>query len=101
MKKIGIDLDGVGYAWDKTARFLIKHYWGVDFPPSQSSYSIKDNVPSHIYDWLWSAAVDKGLYRHGHMLKGYKEALDELSTIKGLHMAIITARPVKARVDTL
>lgn len=98
--RVGVDLDGVGYAWDKTARFLLKWHKGYDLPPSQTWDSIQEAVSPEDWKWLWSeAVVNHGLYRHGHLLKGFKEAMDTLDTRHDV--VILTARPSKARQDTL
>lgn len=98
--RIGVDLDGVGYAWDKTARFLLKWHHGWDLPESQTWDSIQEAVDKDAWQWLWSDAITKhGLYRHGHLLKGFKEAMDALDARHDV--VILTARPSKARQDTL
>lgn len=98
--RLGVDLDGVGYAWDKTARFLLKWHKEYTLPPSSEWDSIQNSISKEDWKWLWSDAITQhGLYRHGHILKGYKEALDLLA-IKH-KIVLITARPKIATIDTL
>jgi 5' nucleotidase, deoxy (Pyrimidine), cytosolic type C protein (NT5C) len=104
---IGLDLDGVVYQWDKTARYMIRRRI-VDrgeIPPEELSMPskswswIEDYAPKQDWDWLWSEAISQGLYRYGHVESGAIEGVRELNQLGDV--VAITARPKEAVHDTL
>jgi uncharacterized HAD superfamily protein len=99
--RLGIDMDGVVYDWEGTARFLLKWHHNYDLPVSCRWDFIKDNIENNDWQWLWSAGVKKyGLFRHGDCYRGTFEALRELDKA-GHDIVIITKRPKEAAKDTL
>ena len=106
--RIGVDLDGVCYHWERTARYLLRERlpnspYTQDGPLGKVSDSW-DYIPRHVaaahWKWLWNEGVKQGLFRHGHVIKGAIEGLQEL-TRDGHEVIIITHRPKQAVNDTL
>lgn len=98
--RIMVDLDGVCYDWDSTARFLLNHHFGYVFGPETLSwYFLRDAVAPEHWAWLWSEGVSLGLFRHGHLYRGTAEALDNLAGLGRL--VVVTHRPESATRDTL
>lgn len=105
--KIGVDIDGVLYQWDKTARYMLRNVLpdspyapggklGVE---SQSWSWIEENVAKEHWHWLWDQGVKLGLFRHGHLFPGVIEAMRRLAAVGDV--IIITHRPKSAVQDTL
>jgi len=102
--RIALDLDGVVYQWDKTARYMLRTMRGYDDAPSlkmesQSWDHIQENVEEDDWRWLWTEGVDLGLFRYGHLYPGSIEAIRHLARL-GL-VEVVTQRPVSATQDTL
>lgn len=108
MKRIGIDLDGVVYEWDKTARYMLREV----YPGPLTEYSrhlltyesrswdyIMDSVPEQAWDWLWTEGVRLGLFRYGHVVQGAVNGVRQLAL--GADVEVITHRPANAVEDTL
>jgi 5'(3')-deoxyribonucleotidase len=98
--RIAIDLDGVLYDWEGTARFLLREYRDVDLPISTHWEAIKEAIPDDDWQWLWNAGPKLGLFRNGHMIKGAKRAFDDIKNL-GHHPVLLTARRKSAVLDTL
>lgn len=96
--KIGVDLDGVVYNWGDTVRYLIKHYHGIDLPPSTHWNFIEQNIPESVWDWLWTEGIELGMFKYGNTIKGSIEGLREIAGLGELE--IITHRPRQAMKDT-
>lgn len=104
---IGLDLDGVMYQWDSTARFMLRQRItakGANPPtelffPSLNYNSIQDMVSPADWDWLWSGAIEDGLYRYGHVEQGAMAGAKALSNLGDL--VVITSRPKAAVNDTI
>jgi uncharacterized HAD superfamily protein len=105
--RIGIDLDGVCYHWEKTARYMLREilpnspYKGdpsLERPSTGWDY-IEHNVAPEHWKWLWSEGVKLGLFRYGHMFKGTIEAVRKLAQLGDI--IVITHRPAAAVPDTL
>lgn len=104
--RIGVDLDGCLYEWDKTARYMLRNIRKVS-----SAYHnrlkkesihwdyIQSNCSKQDWDWLWKEGVELGLFRYGHLVTGAIEALRELSEVADL--VVITHRPKSVTQDTL
>lgn len=97
--EVWVDLDGVVYHWDKTARYLIERYHGIKLGPSTHWDYIKEQVPPEVWKWLWSEGISLGLFRHGHLVKGAKDGLESLLYL-GTRLVAATARPFSRRVIT-
>jgi len=104
---IGLDLDGVCYKWDETARYMLRQRImakGANPPaelffPSQTYNSIQEIVSPGDWKWLWTGAISEGLYRYGHVVNGAIEGVRELSLLGDV--VAITHRPQGAVHDTL
>lgn len=97
--RIGVDLDGVLYRWDDTARHMLRERFGLELSESQAWDYIKDNVPEDAWRWLWTKGVHEGLFRHGSLYKGAADAMRRLC--KEHDVVVITKRPRSAVRDTL
>jgi 5'(3')-deoxyribonucleotidase len=98
---IAVDLDGVVYEWDRTARYMLRTFRGLTHlnTPSSSWDHIQQNCGLDDWHWLWTEGVKRGLFRYGHMMTGARIALDELSDRYGL--VVVTHRPSSAVMDTV
>lgn len=109
--RIGLDIDGVMYKWDKTARYMLREVlpnspykygkygdWNLD-QESTSWNSIQNRVLKEHWDWLWTEGVRLGLFRYGHLYPGTIQAVRELATLG--EVVAITHRPKQAVNDTL
>lgn len=105
--RIALDLDGVCYAWDKTARYMLRKKiaaTGQVIPPelfrdSQHWNEIEEVVGPENFQWLWTDGVRDGLFRYGHCYTGAIEGVTELCEMGDVH--IVTARPKTAYKDTI
>jgi 5'(3')-deoxyribonucleotidase len=101
--RFGIDIDGVMYMWDKTARYMLRTQRGYTRDqlgrPSRYWNEIKDIVENNDWQWLWSEGVRKGLFRYGHLYTGTIEAITALNILGDC--VILTHRPREAVQDTL
>lgn len=96
----GIDLDGVVYRFDATARFLLKWHFGIDVPVPNRWDGVKEAAGREAWRWLWNNGIKHhGLFRHGHLYKGSVEALKELARLGDV--VIVTSRPNLAKLDTM
>lgn len=106
--KIGLDIDGVMYMWQKTACYMIREV----LPNSpykhrkdlcEENWSgwnwLKDQVAPEHWDWLWTEGVRLGLFRYGHLYPGTIQAVRRLAEIGDV--MLITHRPKQAVNDTL
>jgi len=103
--RIGLDIDGVMYKWDKTARYMLREVL-PDSPYKETLKQeaqhwdwIKDNVSPEHWDWLWTEGVRLGLFRYGHLYSGTIQAVRKLATLG--EVVLITHRPKQAVNDTL
>lgn len=103
--RIALDIDGVMYMWEKTARYMLREvlpnspYKEVLQQESTGWDWIKQQVlPGH-WEWLWKQGVELGLFRYGHNYPGTIQAVRELATIG--EVILITHRPKVAVNDTL
>lgn len=105
---IGLDLDGVVYDWDRTARYMIRrHIEERGEKPAPELYQsaqdwnwIKRYTPSQDWKWLWSdEGIEHGVYRYGNVITGAIEGVRELTSLGDV--VAITARPKNAVHDTL
>ena len=105
--RIGLDIDGVIYAWDKTARYMMREVLPNSpykddprFREDSPSWNwIQDNVDPKHWDWLWSEGVRLGLFKHGHLFPGAIVGIRELATLGDI--VLITHRPAQAVGSTL
>lgn len=107
MIRIGVDIDGVMYEWEKTARYMLREIlpnspYTKDGPLGQQSTAwgyIDGHVSKEHWKWLWSEGVKLGLFRHGHVVPGTIKGVRALAEIGDV--IIITHRPRSAVNDTL
>jgi uncharacterized HAD superfamily protein len=105
--RIGLDLDGVVYNWDKTARYMIRtriENRGETPPPELLQESadwdwIQNHVSEEDWRWLWREGTREGVYRYGHVIKGAIEGVQKLAELGDV--TVITSRPKDAVNDTL
>lgn len=103
--RIGIDIDGVCYKWDKTARYMLRDvlpnspYKETLQIESQKWDWIKENVSPEHWEWLWTEGIKLGLFRYGHLYPGTIQAIRHLATLGDV--VFITHRPKEAVTDTL
>jgi 5'(3')-deoxyribonucleotidase len=102
--RFGVDVDGVLYQWDKTARYMLRTMKGysADGPlgqPSTHWNSIQEHVSKEDWAWLWNSGVRLGLFRYGHLYTGAIEGVRALSGMGDV--VVITHRPRSAVQDTL
>lgn len=100
--RICIDLDGVLYEWERTARYMLREMRGCIWltVPSRDWNSIEDNVTPEDWDWLWSEGVKQGLFRYGHVVTGAVLGLRKLYD-QGHELVVVTHRPSSAVGDTM
>lgn len=100
--RIVVDLDGVCYEFDKTARYMLRTYRGCTGMKLDAQYwdDIKDRVTKRDWQWLWSEGVQLGLFRYGHMVQGARVGLTSLSA-SGHEIIFATHRPKSAVQDTV
>lgn len=103
--RIGVDIDGVMYHWDKTARYMLREvlpdspYKDALNEPGLYWNHIQDQVSKEHWSWLWSEGVRLGLFRHGHLFKGTIVAMRQLAELGDV--IAITHRPKAAVNDTM
>lgn len=105
--RIGLDIDGCMYQWDKTARYMLREVlpnspYKRDGPLGHASlhwdYIMQNVDPAH-WKWLWTEGVRLGLFRHGHLFPGAIQAVRALAELGDV--VVITHRPKAAVDDTL
>lgn len=96
--RCGIDLDGVVYNWESTARRLLSQHTGVTLPMSTHYDSLKDAVTPEDWAWLWRHPDQ--LFFDGDDYDGAVKTLQKLHRA-GHDLIIITQRPRSARLATL
>jgi len=99
--RIGLDVDGVLYQFQKTALYMLNSMKGYDLKLEDWTYwnQPKDVVKNNDWQWLWTGGVKLGLFRYGHLYKGAIEGVRALNEIGDV--IIITHRPRHAITDTL
>lgn len=105
--RAGVDLDGVVYQWEPTARGLLHAHWGVEISESQTWGWIADRLVERLgpalgkeaTSWLYRyEGAAAGLWRLG---EPYPDAIEALQRLSVSHdVVIITKRPRVALVDT-
>ena len=105
--RIGIDLDGCAYEWDRTVRYMLRNVYPNSpykndpalLQESRSWDWVQENVNQEAWNWVWTEGVRLGLFRHGHLHPGAIEAIRELAALGDV--IAITHRPKCAVPDTL
>lgn len=105
--RLGIDIDGVMYHWDRTARYMLREVlpgspYKKDGPLGQESQHwdhIQELVAPEHWKWLWTEGVRLGLFRHGHLYPGTIQAIRRLAELGDI--VVITSRPKAAVPDTM
>jgi len=102
--KIAVDLDGVCYEFQRTYRYMIREYRGVEMPPVSEFWTYWDAQKQFgtkaDHDWMWGGGVKKGLFRYGHMVTGARRGLEQLQQDRH-KLIVVTHRPESAVTDTL
>jgi 5'(3')-deoxyribonucleotidase len=107
--RIALDLDGVCYEWDKTARYMLRRWYfqrGRTIPPalyrpSPHWNALEEIVVPQAWDWLWRDGVRAGLFRYGHCVTGAIEGIQRLSHHeREPEIHFVTARPREVYRDT-
>jgi len=106
--RIGLDIDGVCYMWQKTACYMIREVLPnslyKDLPLREEFWSrwdwLKDQITPEHWEWLWTEGVRLGLFRYGHMYPGTIQAVRTLAEQEH-EVVLITHRPKSAVPDTL
>jgi 5'(3')-deoxyribonucleotidase len=99
-----VDLDGVLYEFQRTYRYMIREYRGVEMPPVAEFWTTWDaqkqyGTPAD-HRWMWDEGVKRGLFRYGHMVTGGRRGLERLAE-DGHELIIVTSRPESAVNDTM
>jgi uncharacterized HAD superfamily protein len=105
--RIGLDIDGVMYQWERTARYMLREVlpdspYGKSGPLGRTQQSwnfIQEGVSREHWNWLWTEGVKLGLFRHSHLYPGTIQAVRQLAEIGDV--VCITHRPKQAVHDTL
>lgn len=101
--KIAVDLDGVVYEWQRTYRYMMREYRGIDVGKQEAwdCWDYPDQFTSkEDRKWMWSEGVKLGLFRYGHMTTGSRVGLQALAD-RGHKFIIATSRPENAVTDTI
>lgn len=104
---IALDCDGVLYAWEKTARYMLRRKYALEgreippalYQPSAHWDAILGIVPTEDWKWLWSEGITQGLFRYGHGEPGFIEGAQALAELGDV--ILVTSRPKSATNDTL
>lgn len=97
--RFGLDVDGVLYKWEPTVRYLIQRKFGKTLKAADSWDALDNQLTNNEKQWLWTAGVKEGMFRHGHIYRGAIDGVRALSGLGDVHL--ITSRPSSAREDTL
>lgn len=99
--KVAVDLDGVCYEFERTARYMLREYRGAIGLIHESEHWdwIKHRTSDADWRWLWSDGVQLGLFRYGHCVAGSIIGLMRLS--QSHELLAVTHRPQTAVPDTL
>jgi len=100
--RIGLDLDGVVYDWQRTYKYLLSEHRGVDFPDGLEWWD-EWNAPDRYTTaedrkWLWSEGVRLGLFRYGNLYRGAIDGIAALASFGDVE--VVTHRPKQAVRDT-
>jgi hypothetical protein len=104
---IGLDLDGVCYHFDRTARYMLRRRIKErgDLVPERLNMVAeywdwyRPVIREDDWEWLWDGAIKEGLYRYGHIVGGAIEGVQALNKLGDV--VVITSRPKAAVHDTL
>ena len=106
--RIGLDIDGVMYRWQKTALYMLRDVlpnspYGKELCEENWSgwnWPVEDGLVSREHwKWLWDEGIKLGLFRYGHLYPGTIQAVRHLATLGDVEL--ITHRPKEAVTDTL
>lgn len=89
---VGIDIDGVLYQWEPTARKILSERVGEPVSVSQNWDSIKEQVSDTDWKWLWaSRGARRRVFSEGPAHDGAVEGVKELEN--HFYVALVTSRP--------
>jgi uncharacterized HAD superfamily protein len=92
--RIGIDVDGVVYDWDSSARRILKRLFGLNIGVSQSWDHIGSRCSKEQWDELWSNHTED-MFTGGSYYPGAVNTIETLA--KHHEVFFITATPAAAR----
>lgn len=105
--RVGVDVDGVLYQWEPTARLLLNREFGLELTESPYWNYLNDNTTKAQMDWLWDshftypAGLDappvtfRGVFAYGPAYPEAAKALREIRSL-GHKIALITSMPNEA-----
>lgn len=104
---IGLDIDGVCYHYDRTARYMLRRKLedeGREIPwqlrePSEDWDTVSNAIDPADFEWLYAEGVHRGLFRYGHVVSGAIEGVQSLNEFGDV--IAITTRPKLAVHDTM
>lgn len=99
--RIGVDLDGVLYQFDKTAQYMLARHLGYE-AREELAWDHEQywrGVDKAAWEWLWKDEQVDPLFRHGHLYTGAIEFVQELAR-RG-DVVIVTKRPQNATTVTI
>lgn len=97
---IYVDIDEVIYPWVQVSCEMLTEYCGKYIEPPQQYVQAADEwgLDPSAWQWLWTSAVDKGLYTRGLPMPGSVESLLRLAVSH--RVELITQRPAETRMHT-
>ncbi len=102
--RIGVDLDGVCYEFQRTYRYMLRQEFDINIPPVKDFWTEWNACDQYTTKaqrgWMWGKGVEQGLFRYGHMVTGARIGLQALHDA-GHKLVIVTTRPANAVSDTL
>ena len=91
--RLGLDLDGCVFCWDRGARLALQMYRGSDIPVRESLCwdEIEQQCEPADWRWTWGEGVRRG-YELAPVYPGVVESLHRMQK-RGLDIVVITHRP--------
>lgn len=93
--RLGLDVDGVLYPWEETARAAILDEFGIALDYSTHWDDIKNSITDPVWQWIWNKNGGLGrIFSIGEPFRGTFSATYKLSQIADI--VIITSTPKDA-----
>lgn len=96
--RIVVDIDGVLFDWDASARELLAHHRNVSVPPFEHWDFVQDHVSHEDWRFLWNEGIELGLFRNKAPYPNAQKGVERLQQLG--HVAFVTSRPYSACRDT-